>query len=135
MILFLSLLNIFYNLYILIIFLMNKKLQELLEENQGNITEAVINEAMDYHNPKDFFEDLLQYGCVSWMVSSMIRYTDTHKFFDEHYYEIQEIRDELEDQWIEVKIPTNTDLKNFLSWLSFEQKAYELYNNLGMDSM
>jgi hypothetical protein len=40
---------------------MNKKLQQLLEENQGNITEEVIKEAMDYHNPKDFFEDLLQY--------------------------------------------------------------------------
>jgi hypothetical protein len=40
---------------------MNKKLQQLLEENQGNITEEVIKEAMEYDNPKDFFEQLLQY--------------------------------------------------------------------------
>jgi len=32
------------------------------------------------------------------MVSSMIYYKDTHEFFDKHYEEIQEIRDELEDQ-------------------------------------
>jgi hypothetical protein len=44
---------------------MKQKLQELLEQNQGNITEEVIKEAMDYHNPKDFFEDLLSYGCQS----------------------------------------------------------------------
>jgi hypothetical protein len=40
---------------------MNNKLQELLAENQGNITEAVIEEALEYDNPKDFFEQLLQY--------------------------------------------------------------------------
>jgi DNA-binding ferritin-like protein len=90
---------------------------------------------MDYHNPKDFFEDLLSYGCQSWMVSSMIRYTDTHKFFDEHYDEIQDIRDELEEQWLEVKIPTHTDLKNFLAWLSFEEKAREIYYNLEIDEI
>jgi DNA-binding ferritin-like protein len=88
---------------------------------------------MDYHNPKDFFEDLLQYWCVSWMVSSLIRYKDTHKFFDEHYDEIQEIREELHDQWVPVEIPTHTDLKNFLSWLSFEERAREIYYSLEMD--
>lgn len=44
---------------------MKNKLISLLEENQGNITEEVIKEALDYHSPKEFFEDLLQYGCVS----------------------------------------------------------------------
>jgi DNA-binding ferritin-like protein len=69
------------------------------------------------------------------MVWSLVRYSDTHKFFEEHYDEIQEIRDELQDSWVDVKIPTNTDLKNFLAWLSFEEKAYEIYNQLEMDSM
>jgi hypothetical protein len=63
----------------------------------------------------------------------MIRYADTQKFFDEHYDEIQDIRDELQDQWIPVTIPTHTDLKNFLAWLSFEEKAREIYYDLGMD--
>lgn len=44
---------------------MKKQLQKLLEENKGTITEAVINEALDYDTPKDFFTDLLQNGCQS----------------------------------------------------------------------
>lgn len=44
---------------------MKDTLQKLLIENQGNITEEIINEALQYDNPKDFFEDLLQYGCQS----------------------------------------------------------------------
>lgn len=109
---------------------MNNKLNELLEENSWTITEEVINEALEYDNPKEFFEQLLQYGCVSWMVWSLVRYSDTHKFFEKHYDEIQEIRDELEESGVEVKIPTNTDLKNFLAWLSFEEVAYRVYNIL-----
>ena len=31
------------------------------------------------------------------MVNSLIRYTDTHKFFDEHYEEIQDVLEEQED--------------------------------------
>jgi len=45
--------------------IMKHTLKNLLQKNHGNITEAVINEALDYDNPKDFFEDLLQYGCQS----------------------------------------------------------------------
>lgn len=111
---------------------MKDTLQKLLAENHGNITEAVINEALEYDNPKDFFEDLLQYGCQSWMVWSLIRYKDTHEFFDKHYDEIEELRYELNEQWIELDIPTHSDLKNFLAWLSFEEKARELYDELEM---
>ena len=44
---------------------MKKTLQKLLEDNQDNITEAVINEALEYDTPEAFFEDLLQHGCQS----------------------------------------------------------------------
>lgn len=112
---------------------MNKKLEQLLEDNQGNITEAVINEAFSYDNAEAFFEDLLQHGCQSWMVSSLIYYKDTHEFYDKHYDEIEDIRCQLENDWIEVNIPSCTDLKNFFSWLAFEQRAYEIYNELSID--
>ena len=45
--------------------IMKHTLETLLQKNHGNITEAVINEALDYDTPKAFFEDLLQYGCQS----------------------------------------------------------------------
>lgn len=44
---------------------MKEKLKKLLKESQGTITEAVIKEALSYNDPKSFFEDLLEYGCVS----------------------------------------------------------------------
>ena len=112
---------------------MKNKLKELLEQSHWDITQAVIEEALEYDNPKDFFEDLLQYGCQSGIVSSMIYYKDTHKFYDEHYDEIEDIRAELEEQGVEVKIPSHSDLKNFLAWLSFEHKAYEIYNQVEMN--
>lgn len=108
---------------------MKNKLKKLLNENKWTITEEIIKEASDYHSPKDFFEDLFQYGCQSWMVSRSIRHKDTYEFFEKHYEEIEEIRAELEEQGIEIKIPTN-DLKNFLSWLSFEERARQIYDNL-----
>ena len=64
---------------------MKDTLQTLLENNQDNITWAVIQEALNYDTPKAFFEDLLQYGCQSWMVWSLIRHKDTHEFFDKHF--------------------------------------------------
>ena len=105
---------------------MKKQLKKLLEENKGNITEAVITEALDYHTPKDFFTDLLQNGCQSWMVWSLIYYVDTHKFYDKHYEEIEDIRYELQEQWI-VTTDIQSDLKNYYAWLSFEHRAYEVY--------
>ena len=44
---------------------MKDTLQTLLENNQDNITSAVIQEALEYDTPKAFFEDLLQNGCQS----------------------------------------------------------------------
>jgi len=111
---------------------MTDTLKKLLEENHWNITEEVIKEAMDYHSPKEFFEDLLQYGCESWMVWSLIYYKDTHDFYDKHYEEIEELRAELSEQGIEINIPSHSDLKNFFAWLSFEGKARVLYDDLQM---
>ncbi|WP_457750188.1 DUF7222 domain-containing protein [Sulfurimonas sp.] len=67
------------------------------------------------------------------MVSSLIYYKDTHEFYDKHYQEIEDIRCQLEDDGIEVNFPKCSDLKNFYAWLSFEQRAYEIYNDLDMD--
>ncbi len=67
------------------------------------------------------------------MVSSLIRYKDTHKFYDRHYDEIEEIRKELEEQGLEIKLPSHEDLKNFFAWLGFEERARELYDDLGFN--
>ena len=111
---------------------MKAKLQKLLEENLWTITADVITEALSswYEDVKDFFLDLQRMGCQSWMVSSMIRYSDTHKFYDKHYNEIEDIRLELQDEWILSNQPIDQDLKNYLAWLAYEHIAYNIYNQI-----
>lgn len=65
------------------------------------------------------------------MVSRLIYYTDTHAFFDRHYDEIEEMRQDWEDsvgQPLEIK----GDLKNGLAWFAFEEVAYQMMENLGL---
>ena len=64
------------------------------------------------------------------MVGSLIYYQDTHDFYEKHYDEIEEIRDELVEQGMEVCLPSHNDLKNFFAWMSFEERARELYDDM-----
>lgn len=67
------------------------------------------------------------------MVSSLVWYSDTHKFFDTHYYEIMEIVEDLADSGFKIEV-TGGDLKNKLAWLAFEEVAWKIANNdLGLD--
>jgi len=114
---------------------MKAKLQKLLEDNQGTITEAVINEALNYgyDEPKQFFEDVLHYWCQWGTATSMIYYTDTHKFYDTHYDEIEDIRLKLQEEWVIWHEPIDGDLKNYYAWLAFEHVAYNIYSELEME--
>lgn len=114
---------------------MREQLEKLLEDNQDNIKWEVIKEALDswYEDDyKSFFNDLLSHGCQSGMIWALIYYSDTHKFYDKHYNEIEDIRSELQDEWILSSIP-DSDLKNYFAWLSFEHRAYEISNELEME--
>lgn len=106
-------------------------LNELLTQNPNSIKSEIAKEALDYHCPAAFFEDLLQHGCVSGMVGKMIYYDDTHAFFDKHYHVIEEIRHAVEENLGE-KLSLNGDLKNSLAWFAFEETAYQLALETGV---
>jgi len=108
---------------------MREKLEVILKENPNSIEAEVAQEALDSEDPKTFFEDLMNYGCQSGMVSSLIYYKDTHDFYDKYYDEIEDIRRELESEGIEINLK-DQDLKNYLAWLAFEHVAYNLYYTL-----
>ncbi len=114
---------------------MREKLQKMLDENQGTITATVIEDALDYgyHEPQQFFKDLLQHGCQWGTVSSMIYYYDTHRFYDKFYDTIEDIRLELQEEWILWNEPIDSDLKNYYAWLAYEHVAYNIYNELKME--
>jgi phosphoribosyl 1,2-cyclic phosphodiesterase len=93
------------------------------------LAREVAIEALDHDTPEEiasFFENLLQYGCVSGMVTSLIYYSDTEAFFDEHYHEIMELKEEYEDMLGQpMQIPYH--LKNHLAWFAFEETARRLW--------
>jgi hypothetical protein len=111
---------------------LKRQLQKTLDENPNTIIACVIQEAFDYGTIQDFFNNLSNYGCVSGMISSLIYYRDTAKLFDTHYEEIIWLKTEYEESTGQaMKIPH--ELKNHLAWFGFEQTAYQLVNEIGLE--
>lgn len=112
---------------------MNNKLKRELENLKGEseLENAVINIALNnidnYDNAEKYFLDVLQYGCQSGIVSELIYYYQTEKFFDTHANEIFDLYNELVSEYGQIDMELN---KNNLAWLAFEETlrniAYDL---------
>lgn len=109
-----------------------KQLKTITLDDPQSLRAAIAREALDYHDVTGFFSDLLQYGCQSGMVGSLIYYSDTHKFYDTHYHEIEDIRYDLEQSSGKALKP-NGDLKNWYAWLGFEETARQLADELSIE--
>jgi hypothetical protein len=111
--------------------MLKNQLERLL--GKSSLVDAVVNHVLDGYTTdeeiKNFFEDLMQHGCQSGMVGELIYYTDTHKFFNDHYEEIEELREEYEDSTGEALRPKG-DMKNWFAWFAFEQTAYNIATDL-----
>lgn len=59
------------------------------------------------------------------MVSGLIYFSDTHVFFDRHYDEIEEIRQDFEQSHGYPFYPPG-DLKNDLAWFAYESVGLDL---------
>ncbi|MBI1289203.1 MAG: hypothetical protein GC178_16675 [Flavobacteriales bacterium] len=108
-----------------------KKLKSIVVDEPATIRAAVAIEALEYHDPEAFFNDLFSHGCVSGMVSSLIYYNDTHEFFDAHYDEIEDLRLEYIESTGD-PLTVKDDLKNWFAWFSFEETARSLANELDL---
>ena len=106
-------------------------LKDLVAGEPNSIKASVAQQALDYHDISDFFTDIMQHGCKSGMITSLIYYSDTHAFFDKHYDVIEKIRDEVENNLGEPLV-VDGDLKNSLAWFAFEETAYQMALNLGL---
>ncbi len=111
-----------------------RKLQNIVEQEPNSLRTEVANEALQYSECSGiatFFSDLLQFGCISGMVGSLIYYTNTHQFFDKYYDEIEELRNDWEDS-VGEPLQIKNDLKNTLAWFGFEETARQLADELGL---
>tara|TARA_Y100000389_G_scaffold202866_1_gene249527 strand:- start:2778 stop:3164 length:387 start_codon:yes stop_codon:yes gene_type:complete len=108
----------------------------MLEDERESLKREVIEEALEYDSNEEikcFFSDLFQHGCVSGMVGKLVWYSDTHTFYDKHYDEIEDLRVECLESVGEALNVGDRDWKNTLAWFGFEETAYQLANELGLE--
>lgn len=122
-----------------------KALLEINKVNNSGLIKEVIqhvfNKWQDYKNKKMILQEILEHGCISGIVSELIYYTDTIRFYDKHkeeintllYHTMEEIDiydlksifrdfDETDPLCLE------THNKNLLAWFAFEETSRKLYN-------
>ena len=103
-------------------------LREKIREMEGNdLFNAVRDDILLQEDIKDYLENVIEHGCVSGTVTSLLYYYQTDEFFNTHVDNIFELYNEL--YW-------NTNLvmeelnRNNLSWLAYEAIVVKIYNDL-----
>jgi hypothetical protein len=110
-------------------------------------TKNIILNHVDEDYFEGWFEDLMQNGCVSGMVSELIYYCDTTKFYEKHQERINEMLKDL--MWeigadnmsglfgdkfdSEDPLCLETTNQNLLAWFAFEETARNLANEIGLE--
>lgn len=97
---------------------LEERVKEIIEDHAEGYDEGAVGYA----------KDVLYGGCQSGIVGELIYYKDTHEWFDTYYDEIMELREKLSEEFgIDINAPTDTDMKNWFAWFSFEETARRLY--------
>lgn len=122
---------------------MKTKIKGAETKLEKSVQATINSHAEDYDSgAKGFLEDLMQGGCQSGIVGSLIYYTDTLKFYKKHKDEIHNLLKEtlsetgynspselFGDKWdIEDIFAEETLNQNLLAWFGFEETARNLAN-------
>jgi hypothetical protein len=107
-------------------------LTEMAEDRgiKGFVAKTILSNRPDEMLP--FFNDLFNHGCISGIVSELIYYYQTHEFFDRFYDEIEELRLEYQES-NGVPMTVESDYKNFMAWYAFEETAWRIFQELGLE--
>ena len=106
----------------------NTFLENMYGENtlKDNVIDIILNHIDDYENQITFFEEVLQYGCSSGIVSELIYHSQINSFFIHYMEEIFEVYNNVKDN-----LSSNFEVNaNNLSWLAFEYVVNEIYNEV-----
>ena len=111
--------------------LLNSMLENTMEGTlKHEVAEILVDELTDIEDDEilSYMRDIINYGCVSGTVKSLITYKDTEKFFDKYTNEIFDLMNEKRDDgWDLNNIEFN---KNNLAWWSFEVIVSEILYDL-----
>ena len=119
-----------------------------LKQNSDNaltkkVCNYVIDKWQDYDDKTNIFTDVLNYGCQSGVVSELIYYSDTTKFFTTYRKEIASLvydlmvgtglfsMKELFDKKYDETDPLIRDItnQNLLAWFGFEETLRNIGQN------
>ena len=92
----------------------------------SEVIDIILDQIENYDDPKDYFEEVLKYGCASGVVPALITYKDTEEFFNRHVDEILDLLNEVKE-YGEISFELN---RNNLAWFAFEETLNRIYNNL-----
>lgn len=108
--------------------MLKEKLNKILKETDSILLKEVVEELLDKikdegeEETKLYIQDILTYGCSSGIVTSLISYTDTKKFFIKHMDEIFNILNEsMQEESRLLELDANK-----LAWFGYEWAISEI---------
>ena len=112
--------------------LLNSMLENTMEGTlKHEVVEIILSEIEGIEDDEilSTVEEMVTYGCQSGIVSALITYSDTEKFFDNHANEIFELIEDAKQEGI-IDMNNFELSKNNLAWFAFETIAQEIYQEL-----
>ena len=110
--------------------LLNSMLENTMEGTlKHEVVEIILNEVEGIEDDEilSTVEEIVNYGCQSGIVASLVYYKDTEAFFNRHVDEILEL---IEDAKQTMDMNYIEFSRNNLSWFAFEIIAQEIYHEL-----
>ena len=96
------------------------------------VVEIIMDQVDELDNDNEVLEivgEIVTHGCQSGIVSALITYSDTEKFFDNHSNEIFELVEDMKQEGM-INMNNFELSKNNLAWFAFETIAQEIYQEL-----
>ena len=113
--------------------LLNSMLENTMEGTlKHEVAEIIMDQVEELDNDNEVLElvkEIVTYGCQSGIVSALITYSDTEKFFDNHSNEIFELIEDMRQEGI-IDMNNFELSKNNLAWFAFEIVAQEIYQEM-----
>ena len=116
--------------------LLNSMLENTMEGTlKHEVVEIIIDEVEGIEDDEilSTVEEIITYGCQSGIVSALITYSDTEKFFDNHANEIFELIEDMRQEGI-INMNNFELSKNNLAWFAFETITQEIYQEIEIAS-
>ena len=96
-----------------------------------DVAEMILDQVDGYENEEilEYAAQIVNYGCQSGIVPTLMTYKDTDEFFNNHSDEILELLDNDKEEGI-LNMNEVEFYKNWLSWYAFERITFDIQYEL-----